>query len=66
MGIVTYEATVENGQVKLPEAVHLPEHTEVFVVVPGVDAATGLHIRSPRLVHPEDAARFVMEVTEET
>lgn len=30
----TYEATVENGQIKLPEAVHLPEHTRVFVVVP--------------------------------
>ncbi len=30
----TYEGTVENGQVKLPETVHLPDHTKVFVVVP--------------------------------
>ena len=30
----TYEATVHNGQIKLPETVHLPENTRVFVVVP--------------------------------
>jgi hypothetical protein len=29
----TYEGTVENGQIKLPETVHLPEHTKVLVVV---------------------------------
>jgi len=31
---VTYEGTVENGRIKLPETVHLPEHTKVLVVVP--------------------------------
>ena len=31
---MTFEGTVENGQIKLPETVHLPEHTRVFVVVP--------------------------------
>ena len=30
----TYEGTVKNGQIKLPETVHLPEHTKVLVVVP--------------------------------
>ena len=34
MKTTTYEATVENGQIKLPETVHLPDHTKVFVVVP--------------------------------
>jgi hypothetical protein len=34
MKTVTYEATVENGQIKLPDTVHLPEHAKVFVVVP--------------------------------
>jgi hypothetical protein len=34
MKTTTYEATVENGQIKLPESVHLAEHTKVFVVVP--------------------------------
>ena len=34
MKTTTYEATVENGQIKLPETVHLPDNTKVFVVVP--------------------------------
>ena len=33
MKTITYEATVENGQIKLPGAIHLPDHTKVFVVV---------------------------------
>ena len=38
MKTTTYEATVENGQIKLPETVHLPDHTKVFVVVPEMKA----------------------------
>lgn len=34
MKSTTYEATVENGQIKLPDTVHLPDRTKVFVVVP--------------------------------
>ena len=34
MKTTTYEGTVENGQVKLPDTVHLPDHTKVLVVVP--------------------------------
>ena len=46
MKTTTYEATVENGQIKLPETVHLPDNTKVFVVVPdmkveGFALATG-------------------------
>jgi hypothetical protein len=33
MKTTTYEATVENGQIRLPESVHLPEHTKVLIVV---------------------------------
>lgn len=62
MKVVTYEATVENGQVKLPETVHLPEHARVYVVVPGVEEAPQFHIRSPRLARPEQASEFVKEV----
>jgi hypothetical protein len=65
MKVTTYEATVENGQVKLPEAVRLPEHTRVFVVVPGVEEAPRHHLRSPHLVQPERAADLILEVTEE-
>jgi hypothetical protein len=34
MKTTTFEATVENGQIKLPDTVHLADHTKVFVVVP--------------------------------
>ena len=34
MKTTTYEVIVKNGQIKLPETVHLPDHTKVFVVVP--------------------------------
>ncbi len=44
MKIVTYEATVENGQIRLLETVHLPEHTKVFVVVPGVEVLPILYL----------------------
>ena len=32
----TYEATVENGQIKLLETVRVPDHTKVFGVLPDV------------------------------
>jgi hypothetical protein len=56
MKVATYEAIVENGQVKLPEAVRLPEGARVYVVVPGVEEVPCLHIRSPRLALRERAA----------
>ena len=65
MKVATYEATVENGQIRLSEPVRLPEHAKVLVVVPGVEEAPRLHIASPRLVLPELATDFVKEVTEE-
>ena len=34
MKSATYEGTVENGHIKLPETVHLPDQTKVLVVVP--------------------------------
>jgi len=34
MKTMTFEGIVENGQIKLPETVHLPDHTKVLVVVP--------------------------------
>jgi hypothetical protein len=34
MKTATYEGTVLNGQIKLPDTIHLPDHTKVFVVVP--------------------------------
>jgi hypothetical protein len=65
MNVTAFEGIVENGQIKLPEAVRLPDQTRVYVVVPARETGPIIHMASPRLVHPEDAARFVKEVTEE-
>ena len=68
MKVVTYEGVVENGQVRLPDGVTLPEKAKVYVIVPGVveiEAPRVAHIYSPRLVNPADAVHFKMEVTEE-
>ena len=65
MKVTSFEATVENGVIKLPEHVQLPEKTRVYVVIPGVDMQPAYYVGSPRLVHPEQAADFVKEVIEE-
>jgi hypothetical protein len=65
MKVATYEATVENGQIRLSEPVRLPDHAKVFVVVPGGEEVLTFHVASPRLVRPELAADFAKEVTEE-
>jgi hypothetical protein len=66
MRVVTYEATVENGQIKLSEDVRLPEHATVYVVVTGVEEGSRFHVGSPHLAQPERAADFAMEVVEES
>lgn len=66
MRVTTFEGIIENGQVKLPASVHLPERTRVYVVVPDVETQSVAHIGSPRLVHPEQARDFEKQVLEET
>ena len=66
MKIVTFEGVVENGQIRLPANVHLPEQAKVYVVIPGIKEPTGAYIGSPRLVHPEQAADFKKEVVEDS
>ncbi len=46
MKVITYEGTVENGQIRFSEPVSLPEKARVFVVIPetGIPRA---HVRSP-------------------
>ena len=65
MKVATYEGVVENGQVRLPTGVTLPEKARVYVVVPGLEVQPEAHIRSPRLADPAQAARFELEVAEE-
>ena len=62
MSVITLEGTVENGQIKLSGNVQLPEKTRVFVVVPNWRALKETRLYSPRLVNPEQAADFRMEV----
>jgi hypothetical protein len=63
MKAVTYEATVQNGQIKLRDTVRLPEQTKVYVVVPDVEESPVIHVHSPRLAHPEQAPEFIKEVS---
>ena len=65
MSVATYEAIVEQGQIKLPLHVRLPERAKIYVVVPNADESQTFHFLSPRLKYPEQAADFVKEVIEE-
>lgn len=65
MKVTTYEATVENGQVRLPEGTTLPEHARVFVVVPDDGDVKPFSMMSPRIADPARAADFVLEMTPE-
>ncbi len=65
MKVVCYEGIVENGCVHLLDGELLPDGATVYVVVPGISKpgeTPAAHIRSPRLLHPEQASDFVLEV----
>jgi hypothetical protein len=65
MSATTFEGVVEQGQIKLNSDVRLPDGTKVFIVVPDIEVEEmGVHLRSPRLAHPEQASDFEMEVVE--
>jgi hypothetical protein len=65
MKVTTYEGIVENGQIRLPAKVQLPEKAKVYIVIPDVEARPVAYIGSPRLAHPEQAEDFKKEVIEE-
>jgi hypothetical protein len=64
MKVTTFEGFVENGQVRLPVSIRLPEKAKVYVVIPDIEVPSAPYIGSPRLVHPEQAANFEKEVVE--
>jgi len=66
MSVVTLEAIVEQGQIRLPANIHLPEKTKVYVIVPDVQDEPTRYIYSPRLVHPEQSADFKMQVIKDS
>jgi hypothetical protein len=63
MSILTLEGIVDHGQIRLPPHVRLPEKARVYVLVPDVQVEATARIASPRLLHPEQAADFIMEVS---
>lgn len=68
--VVTYGGVVENGSIRLPRGVLLPENAKVYVVVPEVvievETPRVARVPSPRLVHPEQAVDFIKEVIPES
>jgi hypothetical protein len=64
MAILSFEGRVENGRIKLPDDVTLPEHTKVYVVIPDSESAPQPRLYSPRLGHPEQAADFAKQIIE--
>lgn len=62
MSATTFEGVIENGQVRLPPGVILPERQTVLVVVPDVGPAPAGRLPGARLADPKDAARFEMKV----
>ena len=66
MSVTTIEAIVENGQIRLPSSVRLPDKAKVYVLIPEVKTPAASYIGSPRLAHPEQAVDFQKEVVEES
>jgi hypothetical protein len=64
MASVTFEGIVENGRIRLPSDVVLPDNTKVFVTVPEQQTHGQVRVASPRLVHREQAADFAKQVIE--
>ncbi len=66
MGVLTIEGIVDNGQIKLPSDVRLPEHAKVYVIVPDIIIEQTVHLFSPRLKNPSQASKFEMDVSKES
>ena len=62
MSVTTFEGVIENGQIRLPAGVVLPERKIVYIIVPGNDAPLERAQAGFRLANPADAAKFEMKV----
>jgi hypothetical protein len=66
MAVRTTEGSIEDGQIRLPNGLRLPDRAKVYIVIPDEPEIIELpllppvvHLRSPRLADPKDAARLV-------
>ncbi len=64
MRVATFEGVIEQGQIRLKTSVRLPDNIKVYVVIPDFQVEQVAHVFTPRLVHPEQAAEFKMEIVE--
>jgi len=62
MSVTTFEGVIENGQIRLPAGIVLPERKIVYNIVPGNDAPLERAQSGFRLANPADAAKFEMKV----
>jgi hypothetical protein len=60
----TFEGKVENGQIRLPDDVRLPENTKVYVVLSDSGNAKQSRVHSPRLKYPAQSADFAKQIVE--
>jgi hypothetical protein len=66
MGVLTFEGTIENGQIRLPANVRLPERAKVYIVIPDINVLPRAYIGSPRLLHLDQATDFNKAIVEES
>jgi hypothetical protein len=65
MKVTTYEGTVQDGRVILPDDAGIPDKTRVYVVIPATNDSESVRIMSPRLVHRDEVVDFIMQVERE-
>ncbi|MDA1017476.1 MAG: hypothetical protein O3A00_23845 [Planctomycetota bacterium] len=64
---MTYEANVVDGVISLPDGIEIPPTARVWIVISDEPPTTksSPRIRSPRLVNPDDAKHFELELVED-
>jgi hypothetical protein len=65
MGVLALEGIVESGKIRLISSLRLPEKARVFVVIPEVNENPVAYVHTPHLRHPEQAADFRLDMTED-
>jgi len=66
MKVTAFEGVVENGQIRLPAGVRLPDKAKVYIVVPDVEMQPVAYIGSLHLARPAQIADFEKEVVAES
>lgn len=64
--LATYEGIIENGRVRLPSNVGIPEKTRVYVLVPDSENLSAPCVASPHLANREQVNDFEKRIIEDT